>query len=84
MSETTTMEAGGEPSHLLADWISRDQLALELSVTPDTLGRWDARREGPPCTRIGRKVFYRRSSVEAWLLSREQGRPAPQRRGARR
>ena len=84
MSETTTMDAGAEPSHLLADWISRDQLALELSVTPDTLGRWDARRAGPPCTRIGRKVFYRRSSVEAWLLSREQGRPAPQRRGARR
>lgn len=84
MSEIMTMDAGVEPLHLLADWISRNQLAVELSVTPDTLGRWDARREGPPCTRIGRKVFYRRSSVEAWLLSREQGRPAPQRRGARR
>lgn len=41
MSETTTMDAGAEPSHLLADWISRDQLALELSVIPRTCcPRW--------------------------------------------
>ena len=83
MPETLTIDAGAEPLHLLADWISREQLAIELFVTPDTLARWDARRDGPPCTRIGRKVFYRRSSVEQWLLSREQGRPAPQRRGRR-
>jgi predicted DNA-binding transcriptional regulator AlpA len=52
-------------------------------LTPDTLSRWEARREGPPCMRIGRKVFYRRSSVEQWLLNREQSR-APRQRRARR
>ncbi len=39
---------------LLADWISREQLARALGLTTDTLSRWEARRQGPPCTRIGR------------------------------
>ncbi len=83
MSETMTFEASDAPANLLADWISREHLARELMVKPDTLSRWEARREGPPCMRIGRKVFYRRSTVEQWLLSREQSRPTRQRRGRR-
>ncbi|MDZ7710845.1 MAG: helix-turn-helix domain-containing protein [Roseovarius sp.] len=63
------------------DWISRDALARELSVTPDTLGRWEARREGPPCTRIGRKILYRRASVRDWLRAQEQTRPTRRHRG---
>ena len=83
MSETMTCEPGAAPPNLLADWISRDDLADELMVKPDTLARWEARREGPPCMRVGRKVFYRRSSVEAWLLDREQSRPMRKGRGRR-
>ena len=58
MSETMTLTPAAEPMNLLADWISREHLAEELMITPDTLSRWEARREGPPCVRIGRKVFY--------------------------
>lgn len=83
MSETMTLEHQAASQSLLADWISRDQLAQELMVTADTLSRWEARREGPPCMRVGRKVFYRRSSVEDWLISREQSQPVRQRRGRR-
>lgn len=83
MSETMALEHETASQGLLADWISRDQLAQELMVTADTLSRWEARREGPPCMRVGRKVFYRRSSVEDWLLSREQSQPVRQRRGRR-
>lgn len=83
MSETMTLEPGAAPQNLLADWISREHLAEELMITPDTLSRWEARREGPPCMRVGRKVFYRRSSIEAWLVSREQSRPMRKRRGTR-
>ena len=83
MSETMTLQNETASQGLLADWISRDQLAQELMVTADTLSRWEARREGPPCMRVGRKVFYRRSSVEDWLLSREQSQPVRQRRGRR-
>ena len=83
MSETMTLEAGTAPLNLLADWIARDQLAQELMITTDTLSRWENRREGPPCMRVGRKVFYRRTSVEQWLLSREQKQPVRQRKGRR-
>ena len=70
-----------DPSHLLAEWISRDALARELNLTPDTLGRWEARREGPPCTRLGRKVLYRRASVQDWLRAQEQSHPTRKQRG---
>ena len=83
MSETITLEDRAATQDLLAGWISREQLAQELMITADTLSRWEARREGPPCMRVGRKVFYRRSSVEDWLLSREQSQPLRQRRGRR-
>jgi len=83
MSETMTLTPAAEPMNLLADWISREHLAEELMITPDTLCRWEARREGPPCVRIGRKVFYRRSSVEAWLVSREKSKPVRQGRNRR-
>jgi hypothetical protein len=83
MSETMTLEPTTEPLSLLSDWISREHLAEDLMLTPDTLSRWEARREGPPCMRIGRKVFYRRNSVEQWLLNREQSRAPRQRRSRR-
>ena len=74
-------EPDTDPAHLLADWISRGELARQLNLTSDTLGRWEARREGPPCTRLGRKVFYRRASVQDWLRAQEQARPTRKHRG---
>jgi hypothetical protein len=68
-------DAAHEPLHLLADWISREQLACELGLTSDTLARWEARRQGPPCTRIGRKTLYRRVSVQDWIRAQEQVHP---------
>ena len=73
--------AAFEPLNLLADWISREQLAGELGLTPDTLARWEARRLGPPCTRIGRKALYRRGSVQDWIRAQEQVHPARKVRG---
>ena len=60
---------------LLADWISREQLARALGLTADTLSRWEARRQGPPCTRIGRKTFYRRAAIQEWIRAQEQAHP---------
>jgi predicted DNA-binding transcriptional regulator AlpA len=37
-----------------------------------TLIAWEKDGKGPPVTRIGRDVVYRASSVEKWLLAREQ------------
>ena len=83
MSETMTRALESAPFNLLADWMTRDQLAEQLMLTSDTLSRWEARREGPPCMRVGRKVFYRRTSVEEWLLGREQSQPVRSRKGRR-
>jgi hypothetical protein len=59
---------------LLSGWISRKDLADALSVTVDTLGRWEARRIGPPCVRAGRMVLYRRKAVQDWLAAQEMPR----------
>lgn len=76
-------EAAEEPLNLLADWISRERLAEALGLTTDTLSRWEARRHGPPCTRIGRKTWYRRAAIQEWLLAQEQVRPTHKVRGRR-
>jgi hypothetical protein len=59
---------------LLTGWIRRKDLADALSVTVDTLGRWEARRFGPPCVRAGRMVLYRRQAVQDWLAAQERPR----------
>ena len=70
-----------EVPDLLADWISREQLACALDLTTDTLSRWEARRQGPPCTRIGRKTFYRRVAIQEWIRAQEQAHPVRKTRG---
>ena len=59
---------------LLSGWITRKDLADALSITVDTLGRWEARRFGPTCVRAGRMVLYRRRAVQDWLAAQEMPR----------
>jgi predicted site-specific integrase-resolvase len=66
-SKTAEPRAG-----VLSDWIGRAELAEELGVTPDTLARWATRGTGPPLVKVGRRVFYRRRSVERWLAESER------------
>jgi hypothetical protein len=62
---------------LLADFLTQDQAAAELKVCDRTLDRWRRLGEGPPITKLGRRVLYRRSSLQAWLRTREhQGHAA--------
>lgn len=60
---------------LLDDWMSRAGLAGELGISIDTLGRWETRRIGPPCIRLGRRVYYRKGAVRDWLRAQEPKRP---------
>lgn len=64
-----------EPVGLLDDWMDRAALAKELGVAVDSLVRWETQRRGPPCIRVGRKVYYRRGAVQDWLRAQE-GRKA--------
>jgi hypothetical protein len=56
---------------ILADYMTRNELAAEIGVCWRTIKRWCDRGDGPPITRIGMRPLYKRSSVVAWLASRE-------------
>lgn len=56
---------------LLEGWLDRAALAKELALSIDTLQRWETRRVGPPCVRVGRKVLYRKAAVRDWLRDQE-------------
>ena len=56
---------------LLTGRLNRADLARELTLTVDTLQRWETRRMGPPCVRVGRKVIYRMEAVRDWLREQE-------------
>ncbi|MFQ5439679.1 MAG: helix-turn-helix domain-containing protein [Paracoccaceae bacterium] len=78
----TEQSQGSTPGGVLSGWISRQDLALELDRTADTLRRWETRRFGPPCVRVGRRVYYRRQAVQDWLQQQEV--PSPKGAGGRR
>ena len=44
---------------LLIGLLNRTDLARELTLSVDTLQRWETRRMGPHCVRVGRKVLGR-------------------------
>ena len=56
---------------LLTGWLNRTDLARELTLSVDTLQRWETRRVGPPCVRVGRKVLYLMEAVRDWLREQE-------------
>src|SRR5688500_4759262 len=52
--------------------LNRAELACELGISERTLERWNAAKNGPTKIKIGRKVYYRRTSVLAWLAGCQQ------------
>ena len=59
-------------SSILAGYLKPKDLAQALGVSERTVARWHRFREGPPRVEIGRKVFYRLESVNAWIASCER------------
>ena len=57
---------------LLEDYLTRDQLASELHVTPRTVARWQDQPNGIPYVEMGGRILYRRQSILAWIESRER------------
>ena len=58
-------------SGLLTGWLNRTDLARDLTLSVDTLQRWETRRTGPPCVRVGLKTLYRMEAVRDWLREQE-------------
>jgi hypothetical protein len=63
-------------SEILSEFFTKEELAAELRRNPRTLDRWEVLGMGPPRTRVGRKVLYRRASVQKWLVAQERSRAA--------
>jgi hypothetical protein len=57
---------------LLSGYLDPTELAEAFGVCTKTLDRWRVLGEGPPITKIGRKTYYSRIAVTAWLQAREQ------------
>jgi helix-turn-helix protein len=69
-------------SELLEGYWNEEQLAAELDgCSVKTIRRWAEERSGPPVTKVGRKNYYRKVAVAAWLLSREESGRRRQRVG---
>lgn len=61
-----------EGSLVLEGFLRREELAKQLGLSPRTIDRWQALREGPPRVHVGRTILYNVESVREWLRSREQ------------
>lgn len=53
------------------DYYRKSEAAAVLDVSERGLDRLNARGEGPPKTKIGRRAFYRKSALHEWLKEQE-------------
>jgi excisionase family DNA binding protein len=54
------------------DLLTVDEIAAELRVPESTFRTWRSIGKGPKSFKLGRRVVYRRSDVEAWIAQQEQ------------
>jgi predicted DNA-binding transcriptional regulator AlpA len=81
--ETATSSIALTMPTVLADYLSPEQLALQLGVSERTVARWHAMRTGPPRVTLARRPLYPRASVAAWMARQEKD-PAAASAGRRR
>jgi Helix-turn-helix domain len=66
----------------LDGYVTEGELAGLLGITVSTLKRWRRLRRGPPFTKFGDRLAYRREAFEEWLLSCERVMPREKRKAA--
>lgn len=59
----------------LLDLIPEKEYAAARGVCIRTVQRDRALRTGPAFVKLGRKIYYRKAAIEAWLLAQEQEQP---------
>lgn len=57
---------------VLDGFLRRKELAQQLGLSPRTIDRWQALRQGPPRVCVGRTVLYRIEAVRLWLQMHEE------------
>lgn len=58
------------------DLLTTAEAAASLHIAPITLARWRAAGRGPNFVRIGKKLFYRPTDIDAWVDEQQQ-QPKP-------
>ncbi|MFD5629957.1 helix-turn-helix transcriptional regulator [Streptomyces sp. NPDC127072] len=53
-------------------FLNLPKAAEYLGISPNTLYVWRHRRQGPPSFRMGRRVMYRITTLDAWVRAQEQ------------
>jgi hypothetical protein len=66
------MQRRSDVAGVLADWLDEDEVAAETGKKVRTLRSWRKQGKGPPFTRFGRTVKYRRDSLIAYFKSQEE------------
>ncbi len=62
----------GQPvGGLLDDFLTDEQLAAELGISPRTLARWRRLRKAPPSVMIARRRQTRRRVAADWIKALE-------------
>ncbi|WP_432083003.1 helix-turn-helix domain-containing protein [Streptomyces sp. WAC 04229] len=54
-----------------AAFLNLAKAAEYLGISPNTLYVWRHRRQGPPSFRMGRRVMYRITALDAWVCAQE-------------
>jgi hypothetical protein len=57
---------------ILDGYLTEAEFAREIGRSVRTLARWRAIGEGPRYIRLGRQIFYRKTTAAAWLAGLEQ------------
>jgi hypothetical protein len=68
---------------LLADWLTEEEVAVQLGHCEQTLRRWRMSGIGPPFSRNGRQFIYHKGDVSSWLRAggiNAATKPQPRRR----
>ena len=66
------MQSDQTERHNVEQLLTIEQLADLTHAPVATVRWWRTNGEGPQGFRVGKRVLYRESAVEAWLASREQ------------
>lgn len=48
-------------------YLTMPEVASAYGFAEETLRYWRARGEGPPAFKLGRRVYYDRSDLNAWI-----------------
>jgi DNA-binding transcriptional regulator YiaG len=57
---------------MASPWLTTEELADRLHLTPKTLANWKLEGRGPTPVKVGRRLLYRLETVERWEKQQER------------